>query len=172
MMREAKRFVTMLLATAVVATSVPVISADAATVDYFVNGKKVNTVSVSDNEIKVNEYKLTDAHFEGWSLSGNEVVSVNAIYSECDDDDVTTKDATCSQDGKVEVRCSVCHDVVRTTTIPKTNKHSWDNGKVTKEATTTEEGVKTFTCTVCGEPKTEAIAKLQGDNKCKEHTWD
>ena len=103
MMREAKRFITMLLATAVVATSVPVINTDAATVNYVKGDKVVETVSVSDNEtINVTDNAPEDAHISGWEVSGNTVsanftvsgdavVSANAIYVECGDENFTKK---------------------------------------------------------------------------------
>ena len=71
-------------------------------------------------------------------------------------------EATCGADGYTgNTYCKDCKAVLAVgTTIPKTDKHAWNEGTVTKQPSTTEEGERTFRCTVCGEEKTEVIEKL------------
>ena len=78
-------------------------------------------------------------------------------------------DATCAKEGtEAYWKCSVCEkmfldaegtkEIEEPVAIPKTDKHSWNEGEITTPPTCTEAGVKTFTCSVCGETKTESVA--------------
>lgn len=67
--------------------------------------------------------------------------------------DVITE-ATCTQEGQREVKCSVC-GATSTEAIPKTS-HEYVE-EVVKEATFTSEGEKKFTCSICGDTYTETI---------------
>ena len=75
-----------------------------------------------------------------------------------------TKEATCAQEGVKTYTAVVTlngkeYTDTKTQSIPKTENHSWDEGKVTTKPTETTDGVKTYTCTVCGKTKTEVIPK-------------
>lgn len=69
------------------------------------------------------------------------------------------KAATCKDHGySGDVHCKDCGDITMMgEIIPKTEKHTWDEGKITKKATIKKKGVKTYTCTLCGHTKTEEI---------------
>ena len=69
------------------------------------------------------------------------------------------KESTCKDTGYTgDIYCEECGEKLATgKTVPKTENHKWDAGKITKAATATENGVKTYTCTVCGTTKTEVI---------------
>lgn len=69
------------------------------------------------------------------------------------------KPATCKEAGySGDVHCKECGDMtMRGESIPKTEIHTWDEGKVTKKATVEKTGIKTYTCMVCGTTKTEEI---------------
>lgn len=54
--------------------------------------------------------------------------------------------------------CSICNE-------PKTEKHTWDGGKITTTSGCDSPGEKTYTCTVCGAEKKEPVAKTG-------HAWD
>ena len=77
---------------------------------------------------------------------------------------ITTKTATCTEDGTIEYSCKTCRRVLRTASIPKTG-HNWDKGYVSESPTCEKEGKKTFLCMNggCSEIKTEPIAKLGHD---------
>lgn len=72
---------------------------------------------------------------------------------------VYTVNPTCNADGSKVNQCTRCHDL-KTETIPKTGKHSWNGGEVIKKPTTSEVGYKKFTCVVCGAVKTDEIPKI------------
>ena len=59
-----------------------------------------------------------------------------------------TKEATCTQEGKKTVYCTVC-EYEKEETIPAKG-HSCGIWQITKEPTETQEGSKEGTCTVCG----------------------
>ncbi len=69
------------------------------------------------------------------------------------------KPATCKEAGySGDVHCKECGDItMQGESIPKTEIHIWDEGKVTKKATVEKAGIKTYTCTICGTTKTEEI---------------
>lgn len=77
------------------------------------------------------------------------------------------KVATCKEDGYTgDICCTDCDDILESgSVIPKSNEHTWDNGKVTKEPTATQTGVKTYTCSCCGQTKTEKIEALGTTDK-------
>ena len=69
---------------------------------------------------------------------------------------VITKDATCGEDGKKELRCTRDQFVLDTETIPATGKHSYKS-KITKPATCVDTGTEVQTCDVCGDTRTVVI---------------
>ena len=84
--------------------------------------------------------------------------------------------ATCFAEGSYDevIYCSVCaaagqvFEISRTSiTIPATQEHTWDDGKITTEPGCATTGVKTFYCTVegCAGAKTETVS-------ANGHTWD
>ena len=72
------------------------------------------------------------------------------------------KAATCKAEGSaVYVWKTTTYGTYRfTVTLPKTDAHTYDGGRVTKQATCKENGEKLYTCTVCGVGRTEALPKL------------
>ena len=75
----------------------------------------------------------------------------------CVKDEETSKDATCSEEGRITYNCSVTGcNYEYSTGIGKLD-HVWDEGTVTKEATCTKDGVKTYNCKNCSETKKETI---------------
>lgn len=66
---------------------------------------------------------------------------------------IVTKEATCTQEGSYEVKCTKCDAVIESGTIPVTEHEPADAITVTtQEATCTDEGLKTITikCKNCG----------------------
>ena len=78
------------------------------------------------------------------------------------------KAATCAAEGSaVYIWKTTTYGTYRfTVTLPKTDTHTYDGGKVTKQATCKEDGEKLYTCTVCKATKTEPIPKSTA------HTYD
>lgn len=98
------------------------------------------------------------------------------------------KEATCTQEGELQVTCDACGEnhtetveklahsfADATCTAPKTCtvcgaeegealQHSWDEGKVVTEPTEQTEGECLYTCTVCGQAKTEAVPVLNHEH--------
>ncbi len=68
----------------------------------------------------------------------------------------TVIDATCTEKGYTEKKCSVCGYTEKSDETDAVG-HKWDDGVITKAATCKEDGVRTFTCTVCKETKTETV---------------
>ena len=66
----------------------------------------------------------------------------------------TTKEATCTQEGKKTVYCTVCL-YEKEETIPA--KHSFGIWEITKEPTKTESGQMQSVCEVCGETVTKEL---------------
>ena len=78
--------------------------------------------------------------------------------------ETVTKEPTCTEKGRKEVKCGECGADLGTEEIPVLG-HKAGEWKVTKEATCTEKGSKEQRCTVCGEViKTEEIP-------LKDHTY-
>lgn len=59
--------------------------------------------------------------------------------------------ATCTEGGTQEWKCSVC-GATKTVKVEK-GDHEWDNGKIVKEPTASANGLATRTCKKCGEVK-------------------
>ena len=78
------------------------------------------------------------------------------------------KAATCAAEGSaVYIWKTTTYGTYRfTVTLPKTDAHTYDGGKVAKQATCKEDGEKLYTCTVCNATKTEPIPKSTA------HTYD
>ena len=78
------------------------------------------------------------------------------------------KAATCAAEGSaVYIWKTTTYGTYRfTVTLPKTDAHTYDGGRVTKQATCKEDGEKLYTCTVCNATKTEPIPKTDA------HTYD
>lgn len=89
-----------------------------------------------------------------------------------------TKEATCTEAGEKQQKCTVCGEVIATAVIPAKG-HTEGSWTVTKEATCTEAGEKQLTCSVCGVViKTETIpalghdyVKTAGTATCTEGGW-
>ena len=69
----------------------------------------------------------------------------------------TTKEATCTENGKKTFRCSVCNKI-KTETIKAA--HAWDEGKIVETPTCNNAGSIVYTCGVCEETKTEDIETI------------
>ncbi len=68
---------------------------------------------------------------------------------------VVTKAPQCAVDGKEELRCTECNELLDSRVITSPG-HVYNNGVITKASTCTEDGIKTFTCN-CGDSYTEII---------------
>ena len=69
-----------------------------------------------------------------------------------------TCEASCIEEGREAVFCSVCGDIDETSerVIPKT-EHTYELGAFIKDETCTEEGIREKVCTVCGDTKTVVV---------------
>lgn len=67
-----------------------------------------------------------------------------------------TKEATCTEVGKMLQKCSVCGET-QTIDIPMID-HDWDDGVIDPEPTCSEAGTKTYTCLSCTTTKTEPVS--------------
>ncbi len=67
------------------------------------------------------------------------------------------KEATCTEDGYIEYKCTKCSDTYQNI-IPGSHNYV---GAVTKKATKSEVGVMTYTCDKCGDCYTVDIEKLR-----------
>lgn len=75
------------------------------------------------------------------------------------------REATCAEEGLIEVYCSVCEEVVREESIEKL-AHTEGDWKVTRETTCKEAGEESLLCSVCnGVIEAKEIEKL-------EHTFE
>lgn len=162
MMQQTKKHLAMFLAAAVVVTGLPVMTADAATVNYKKGDETVNTVSVNSKEEADNylvsgnkcqkfagwEYSVSDNEWD--SLSENAVVTATAIFDEAHGNEVeeTTKEATCTEKGTKAIKCEDCGKTIRTEEIAKADHEV--EPKVT-EATCTEDGKIEYLCKNCKE---------------------
>ena len=79
-----------------------------------------------------------------------------------------TKKPTCTEDGKADVVCEQCNQVIEKDVVIPAFGHSFKLAKVTKEPTETESGILTETCKRCGENKdvelTKTPASCEHDN--------
>ena len=73
-----------------------------------------------------------------------------------------TKEATCTEKGSREQRCTVCDEVVKTEEIAALG-HKDGKWKITKESTFTEKGSKELHCAVCDEVIKTAVIPFKGD---------
>ena len=73
------------------------------------------------------------------------------------------KEATCTEDGLVEIRCSECNKFLGAQTIPKTG-HTDGEWMITKEADCVQTGKKVLTCAVCEEELDSAEIALTEHN--------
>lgn len=69
------------------------------------------------------------------------------------------REATCSTAGYTgDTHCIECQArLLSGTVIPKTDIHTWDEGKVIKAATESEAGEKQYVCSVCGIARVEVL---------------
>jgi len=75
-------------------------------------------------------------------------------------EETITVDATCTEDGSVTVKCSVCGEVISTETISATG-HTMGDWEVTKYPTFDAEGLKTKSCANCDYEETEALKPVK-----------
>lgn len=143
-----------------------------ATMGSGFSGKSVTLINASFNVLKPNAgFTLTEVVIAASDMDGTDITEQGSIDDssvvECSHQNTreTVTEATCRDEGRREVTCTDCGELVRTETIAKTGNHTWNSGTVTTEPTCTEKGVKTFTCSVCNETKTEEIAALG-------HSWN
>ena len=140
-------------------------------------------------ELPAGVYCLVFFDYYESSLEYMFYVDISEAEGHVHDYDVSTVEATCTEDGYVVYTCAcgdsymgdeipaLGHDFDNAPIFPHENgvQHCWDcnrcperryanctfNGVVTKEPTATEEGVKTFTCGVCGNSYTESIPMVE-----------
>ena len=94
--------------------------------------------------------------------SCNAYITWTDFGNRCDITTKVTKPATCVSDGEAVNTASITVDGVTYTddkvvSIPKTDEHTWDSGKITTAPTCENTGVKTYTCKYCGKTKTESV---------------
>ncbi|MCQ2354336.1 MAG: hypothetical protein MJ102_04430 [Clostridia bacterium] len=89
---------------------------------------------------------MSSSAFEGWFIPGGVFSTVNGTV---------TKPPTCTEDGEMEVVCSVCKEIV-TVTVAKTG-HVCDVWETVTEPMCQFEGEKKGICKLCGETVTEVI---------------
>ncbi len=77
-------------------------------------------------------------------------------------EEITLKEATCTENGVKEAVCIVCGDK-KTTEIPA--GHSWVFVGTERVATCSEAGQDKYICSICGETKFESLAKLKHQYK-------
>ncbi|MBQ7896709.1 MAG: Ig-like domain-containing protein, partial [Oscillospiraceae bacterium] len=73
--------------------------------------------------------------------------------------ETVTEPATCTVDGSITVKCSVCGEDASTEIISAPG-HTAGESEVTTAPTCTEDGVKSVKCTACGDSYNEAIPAL------------
>lgn len=93
----------------------------------------------------------TTIHAVAAGISAELAYAIPHAYGEW----VTTKEASCEEDGHREKVCASCQDKIEET-LPALG-HDWDDGQVTQPATCTQEGAKVFTCKNCGGTRTEVL---------------
>jgi hypothetical protein len=67
--------------------------------------------------------------------------------------------ATCTVNGKEEIKCTLCDEVINTTVL-KAQGHTWVFKERTLEPTCENEGTEVYKCSVCNEEETRSVAKL------------
>lgn len=77
---------------------------------------------------------------------------------------IVTKEATCLENGREEIQCTVCGYVVRGRSVAKTGHDYEPTGNVLQEATCFEKGSQEVKCSVCGDISSVEIPKLT-------HVW-
>ena len=75
-------------------------------------------------------------------------------------EETITVDATCTEDGKVTVKCTVCGEIISEETIPATG-HAMGDWEVTTYPTFDEEGLKVKSCANCDYEETEALKPVK-----------
>ena len=89
-------------------------------------------------------------------------------YSELEEhieEEKVVREATCAEEGLIEVYCSICEEFVREESIEKL-EHTEGEWKITKEATCKEVGEESLLCSICnGAIESKEIDKI-------EHTFE
>ena len=75
-------------------------------------------------------------------------------------EETTTVDATCTEDGKVTVKCTVCGEIISEETIPATG-HTMGDWEVSEYPTFDAEGEKVKSCANCDYTETEALKPVK-----------
>ncbi len=178
MIKNTKKHLAMFLATAVVVTGLPVMTADAATVVYKNGDETVKTVSVNSKEEADREKVENNGckHFTGWSydldwdtVSDNDTVIATAEFKTVHGESVeeTTKEATCTEEGTKVVKCKECGEVLDTITV-SANGHG-ETVTTTTEATCGKDGKIEYTCEDCGETVSDnTVIPATGKHTTKE----
>ncbi|MCM1159912.1 MAG: Ig-like domain-containing protein [Roseburia sp.] len=175
MMQQTKKHLAMFLAAAVVVTSLPVMTADAATVTYKDGDEVLGTASANDMESLSSNAPQVSGNgckkFTGWTVSGdltvsdNEVIAIATFEIKHGDTVEVVTEATCTEAGKIEYKCEVCGETVSDNTVIPAKGHG-DTVEVVTEATCTEAGKIEYKCEVCEEAvssNTVIPAKGHGD---------
>ena len=81
---------------------------------------------------------------------------------------VTTKEATCKEDGLKELQCTICGDTLDSEVIPAADaEHVPGDMIITTAPTCTEPGEQTQSCTVCGEVLATEEVPAEGHDEGK-----
>lgn len=66
-------------------------------------------------------------------------------------EEIIVQEATCEQEGKMELRCSVCHEVEKIVKIPKKSHETSEEWETVQEPDCETDGLEQKVCSVCGE---------------------
>jgi len=94
------------------------------------------------------------------SVCGEVLVKQEVVDALGHTEKTITVDATCTEDGSVTVKCSVCGEVISTETISATG-HTMGAWEVTTYPTFEESGLKTKSCANCDYEETEALKPVK-----------
>ena len=127
------------------------------------SNEKVAKIVCDDGQYKVvaigeGTAKVTLRSIYNPSMKSQYTVNVSHSWSV-----VENMAATCTKDGKVTSKCSVCS--VTKTETPSATGHKMGAYEVTKEATCKAVGQKTSTCSVCNHKETQEIPMKDHDKK-------
>ena len=76
---------------------------------------------------------------------------------------IVTQEPTCTEEGSVSCRCTICGETAGAGETLPARGHSWGEWILTSPATAQTEGTETRTCSECGETETRSIPKLTSE---------
>lgn len=128
--------------------------------------KKTTQIKVDKKWFGADDQELAEAPEESITFEVYRVVHIPCIHDYTNQEWVTEKAASCTEEGRQYRECSKCHEK-EYVTIPA-NGHSWSDWSVRTPATYAADGVEERTCSVCKEIETRPITKLPHDHVYEE----